>query len=377
MMKYFLIAGEASGDMHAARLIEEIGKSDPHAKFMCMGGELMQAAGAEVIRHYRDMAYMGFWNVLRNVQKIRENFKIAEQAILKFQPDKVILVDYPGFNLRIARFVKKSTPFPVYYYISPKIWAWNTGRIHAIKRYVDHMLTIFPFETDFYARYRYQVHYVGNPTVDAISTQLNKDQTFPEFATLNQLPLKPFIAVLPGSRKQEIDRCLSVILESLKPFGTFQIVVAGAPGIDEKYYQQWLDKYTDCKVLFNQTYQLLSHSALAVVNSGTATLEAALIGTPQVVVYHVSPGWMVSIGRKLFLKTKYISLVNILAGREVVRELVAHEFRAEKLSAEVKNIIVNDHFRQAILDSYHEVGRQLGSSGTAARAARLILSLHD
>jgi lipid-A-disaccharide synthase len=376
-MKYFLIAGEASGDMHAARLIEEIGKSDPGAQFMCMGGDLMQAAGAELIRHYRDMAFMGFMTVLRNLKKVRENFNIAEQAILRFQPDKVILVDYPGFNLRIARFVKEHTTLPVYYYISPKIWAWKTSRIHAIRRYVDHMLTIFPFETDFYARYDYRVHYVGNPSVDAISEQLNRNQTFAEFAALNQLPLKPVLAVLPGSRKQEIARCLPVILESLKPFGSFQIVVAGAPGIEEAYYKQWLGEQADCKVIFKQTYQLLFHSALAVVNSGTATLEAALIGTPQVVVYHVSPGWLASIGKKIFLKTGYISLVNILAGREVVRELVAHSFRAENLSAEVKMIIVNNHFRQGILDSYAEIGRQLGSSGTAARAARLILSLHD
>lgn len=376
-MKYFLIAGEASGDMHAARLIEEIGKSDPEAQFMCMGGDLMQAAGAKVIRHYREMAFMGFVTVLANLKRIRENFKIAEQSILSFQPDKIILVDYPGFNLRIARFIRKNTSFPVYYYISPKIWAWKTSRIHAIRRNVDHMLTIFPFETEFYARYGYQVHYVGNPTVDTVSAQLNRKQSFAEFAVLNHLPVKPVIAVLPGSRRQEITRCLPLILESLKPFGDFQIVIAGAPGMDAAFYQPWIGACPECRILFNQTYQLLFQSALAVVNSGTATLETALIGTPQVVVYHVSPGWLATLGRKLFLKTKYISLVNILAGREVVRELVAQEFTTEKLKAEIKKIIVNDHFRESILESYAEIGRGLGSTGTAARTARLILSLHD
>jgi lipid-A-disaccharide synthase len=363
--------------MHAARLIEEIGKSDPDAQFMCMGGELMREAGAVVVRDYRDMAFMGFTTVLRNLKKIRENFTIAEKAILNFEPDKILLVDYPGFNLRMARFIKEHTSIPVYYYISPKIWAWKTSRIKAIKRYVDHMLTIFPFETAFYNKYGYRVHYVGNPTVDAVGDKLNRNQTFKEFAEHTQMQHKPVIAVLPGSRKQEISNCLPIILKALEPFESFQIVVAGAPGIEADFYQQWIKEDAECRVLFGQTYQLLYHSALAVVNSGTATLETALIGTPQVVVYHVSPGWLATIGKKLFLKTKFISLVNILAGKELVRELVAHDFRAEKIRQEVKKIIVNDQYKQSMLDSYAEIGRQLGSTGTAARAARLILTLPD
>jgi len=376
-MKYFLIAGEASGDMHAARLIGELKKNDPIAHLMCMGGDLMETAGAELILHYREMAFMGFMAVLRNLRKITENFTIAEQAIMKFQPDKVILVDYPGFNLRMARFVKERTSATVYYYISPKIWAWKTSRIHTIKRYVDHMLTIFPFETDFYARFGYQVHYVGNPTVDSVDEQLNKNETFAEFIVNNHLNEKPVIAVLPGSRKQEITNCLPVILESLINFIDYQIVIAGAPGVEADYYQQWMNKDSKYRVMFGQTYQLLFHSAIAVVNSGTATLETALIGTPQVVVYHVSPGWIASIAKKLFLKTRFVSLVNILMGSEVVRELVANEFRPAKLSVEVKKIIVDDVKREGILKSYAGIRQQLGSAGTAARAARLILSLHN
>jgi len=368
-MKYFIIAGEASGDLHASNLMRELRIEDPKADFCFLGGDLMQAQGGKMIKHYRQMAFMGFWGVLKNARKVLKNISECKKAIVSYQPDVVILVDYPGFNLPMARFTKEKLNIPVYYYISPKIWAWKEHRIKAIKKYVDKLFTIFPFETAFYGRHNYPVEYIGNPSVDSICSRPNQDQSFQDFCSANKLPNKPIIALLAGSRKQEISACIPRMINATLRFPEYQAIVAGAPGINPKYYQSLL-KDKNVKVIFNQTYELLQHAKAAVVNSGTATLEAALIGTPQVVVYNVYFGRLMMKMKDYFVKVKYISLVNLVAEKEVVKELMAHFFTVENVSKELDNLLHDKAYRQNMLNEYAIMKDSLGDPGAASKAAK-------
>lgn len=371
-MKYFLIAGEASGDLHGSGLMRELKLLDHQAEFFFFGGDAMQTVGGTMLKHIREMAFMGFWAVFKNILKIKRNFKDCENALLEYQPDVLILIDYPGFNMRMAAFVHKYLQIPVYYYISPKVWVWKTYRVKKIKRYVDHLLTIFPFETKFFQKYNYRVNYVGNPTLDAVSQNLNKQESFSEFKEKNKLSDKPIIAVLPGSRNQEINACLPVILQSLKQFYDYQVVVSAAPGMNRDYYEKNAGSNSDFSIVFNQTYQLLYHAEVAVVNSGTATLETAIIGTPQVVVYHLIGGRLGYLAKELILKTKFVSLVNIIAGKEVVKELIAHLFNPENVKAEVNHILRNKLYREQMKESYQLINKELGYPGASKKAAQLI-----
>lgn len=367
-MKYFIIAGEASGDLHASALMREIKKVDADAQFCFLGGDLMQAQGGIQLKHYREMAYMGFIAVLKNARTVLRNIADCKRGMLEFQPDKLILVDYPSFNLRMARFAKENLNSLVYYYISPKIWAWKEYRINEIKKYVDKMFTIFPFETPFYARHNFKVEYVGNPTVDSVCLRPNQNQTFEDFCAKNQLPTKPIIALLSGSRKQEIITCLPRMIEAGLRFTDYQVVIAGAPGIDADYYSNIL-KEKRITVLFNQTYDLVQQAKVAVVNSGTATLETALIGTPQVVVYNVALGKFAYWVKNAVIKVKFISLVNIVAQKEVVKELIAHLFTADNVANEINQLLKNNKYREGMLSEFIEIKNSLGETGAAERAA--------
>jgi lipid-A-disaccharide synthase len=371
-MKYFIIAGEASGDLHASNLMRELKIADSTAEFCFLGGDLMQAQGGTMIKHYRQMAYMGFLEVLKNIRSVLNNMSDCRRAMIDFQPDVLILIDYPGFNLRMARFAKNNLNIPVYYYISPKIWAWKESRVNQIKRNVTKVFSIFPFETAFYARHNYSVEYVGNPSIDSVCLRPNQDQTFEEFCSNNQLPEKPIIALLAGSRKKEIQDCLSRMIDAATSFVDFQVVVAGAPGISTDFYTDFI-KGKEVEIVFGQTYELLQQARVAVVNSGTATLETALVGTPQVVVYQVPLGRFAYWVKEHFLKVKYISLVNIVAEKWVVKELIAHLFTVEKVVEELDNILCDRAYRLAMLSDYAEMRQRLGEPGTAERTAKLIV----
>ncbi len=370
-MKYFIIAGEASGDLHASNLMAALKRCDADAQFCFLGGDLMAAQDGEMVRHYRDMAFMGVVNVLLNLRKVLHNLSDCKAAINRFQPDVVILVDYPSFNLRIAKYVKKHTTTPVYYYISPKIWAWKTFRIHSIKRYIDRMYTIFPFETPFYAQFQYPVEYVGNPTVDAIAHFVEHHPVAPDFREKNGLDARPIVAVLAGSRKQEITATLPRVLPLAARYPDFQFVLAAAPSADLALYQPYLSE--NVRVVRNATYALLQQSFAAVVNSGTATLETAIFRVPQVVVYHVIGGRFASLLKKILIKTKYISLVNLVADKAVVRELVAHEFSLANVATEIDRLLRDADYRRQMQADYDGIAQTLGSAGAAQRAAAKIV----
>ena len=371
-MKYFIIAGEASGDLHASNLMHELREEDPKAEFCFLGGDLMQAQGGTMIKHYRQMAFMGFWGVLKNAGKVLNNINECKKAIVNYRPDALILVDYPGFNLPMARFAKLKLNIPVYYYISPKIWAWKEHRIKDIKKYVDVLFTIFPFETEFYGSHDYPVEYIGNPSVDSVSMRSNQQQTFKEFCFINKLTNKPIIALLAGSRKQEISACIPRMIKATLRFPEYQYVIAGAPGIAPEYYQSIL-KDKNVQIVFDQTYELLQQAKAAVINSGTATLEAALIGTPQVVVYNVYFGRLMLFLKDYFIHVKYISLVNLVAQKEVVKELMAHFFTVENVSKELDAILHNSSYRKNMLNEYSSMKNMLGGPGAASKAAKKIV----
>lgn len=372
-MKYFIIAGEASGDLHASCLMRELKKRDASADFAFLGGDLMAKEGGQQIIHYRDMAFMGIVNVLINLKKIRRNMEKCLHALNEFRPDAVILIDYPSFNLRVAKYVKQHLKTPVFYYISPKIWAWKTFRIKAIKRYIDGMFTILPFETEFYARYDFSTTYVGNPTKESIDEFLPTKTPLAQFAAQNGLSDKPIVALLAGSRKQEIRGCLPKMLSVSTDFPDYQFVVAGAPGVSEDFYRQVMGGSMP-KVIFGDTYNLVANSYAAIVNSGTATLETALLKTPQVVVYHVFGGILASVLKKLVIKTRYISLVNLIAEKEVVSELVAHQFTRHNMIVELTKILNDKAYRQTILESYAEIDRRLLPLKAAENAAEGIIN---
>lgn len=371
-MKYFLIAGEASGDLHASNLMAALKEKDPEADFRFFGGDLMQAVGGTLVKHYKEMAFMGFIPVLLNLRTILNNMKTCQEDIRKYQPDVVILIDYPGFNLKIAKFVKTVLHLPVYYYISPKIWAWKQYRIKDFRRYVDRMFCILPFETEFFRKLDYSVDYVGNPSVDSVAQYKEKQANRPNtFMADEGLPDKPILALLAGSRRQEIKDNLPTMLEVAAAYPDYQPVIAGAPGLEPEYYKQYIGNHP-AKIIFGKTYDLLQHSRAALVTSGTATLETSLFRVPQVVCYYVVAGPLASFIFRNFFHTKYISLVNLIAGREVVQELFGARFSYQQIHDELGKILHDTAYRQQMLDGYDEIIQILGKPGASQRTAELI-----
>ncbi|MCR9011857.1 lipid-A-disaccharide synthase [Gabonibacter chumensis] len=370
-MKYYIIAGEASGDLHASNLIKGLRREDPEAVIRGWGGDLMRNAGCEIVRHYKDTAIMGFLTVLKNLGKIKENIEACHQDILAWKPDVVILVDYGGVNLRVAKFIK-AAGIPVFYYISPKIWAWNTGRVKKIKCLVDRMYVIFPFEVDFYRQFDYTVQYAGNPLVDAIHDRDFKDESYADFIRGNRLPDKPIIALLAGSRSQELKHVLPKMLSMVKHFPGYQFVIAGAPSMSDTDYAPYI-KGMDIRIVYGQTYRLLKQARCALVTSGTATLETAILKTPQVVCYSGEGGALSYFLFKTFVKVKYISLVNLIAGKEVVRELLMQKLNEKNLLKALSAILPDDLARKQMLREYDEVNRRLGDSGASERFARMMI----
>ncbi len=373
-MKYYIIAGEASGDLHASNLMKSIKELDAGAEFRFLGGDLMaKQSNAKPLIHYKDMAFMGFIPVLMNAKTILNNMSECKKDIAEYNPDVVILVDYPGFNLKIAKYVKENLGMPVYYYIAPKVWAWKEYRVKSFKKYVDEMLLILPFEVDFYKKHDYKTHYIGNPTVDAIADRDYKGEKFDDFIKANNLENKPIISVLAGSRKQEISENLPTMLDSLKSFEGYQIIILGAPGIDSDFYNEYI-KGSNGSVIFGQTYRALAQSEAALVTSGTATLEAALLDVPQIVCYHTPVPRLAYWGFKHILHTPFISLVNLIAGREVVKELFAKFFTVDNIRRELHQILNVQNYRNNMLDSYSELREIVGKEGASENAANYIVN---
>ncbi len=366
-MKYYIIAGEASGDLHGSNLIKGILKYDPTAEIRFWGGDLMQQAGGTLVKHYRDLAFMGFAEVVMNLKTILNNIKICKADILAFQPDVLIFIDYPGFNMRIAKWAK-ALGMKTHYYISPQIWAWKENRIHAIKRDVDKMYVILPFEKDFYEKkHQYPVDFVGHPLIDAIHNRPKTDTE--KFRKEHDLDDKPIIALLPGSRKQEISKMLSEMLSAVDSFPDYQFVIAGAPSQDFEFYKQFL---TNKRVHFisNKTYDLLSVAHAALVTSGTATLETALFKVPEVVLY--KGNWISYQIAKRIITLKYISLVNLIMDQEVVTELIQNDCNPKKIKAELDKILEPNH-RSKVLAAYDLLEEKLGGEGASDKTARLIM----
>ena len=376
-MKYYLIVGEASGDLHASRLMRSLKKYDELAEFRFFGGDLMAAEGGTRVKHYKELAYMGFVPVLLHLGTIFSNMKRCKEDIVAWKPDVVILVDYPGFNLNIAKFLKKNTLIPVYYYISPKIWAWKEWRIKSIKRDVSEMFSILPFEVPFYEqKHKYPVHYVGNPTAQEVAEfRAGYHQTHEEFCRENNLDSrKPIIALLAGSRLQEIKDNLPAMIEVAERFEDYQMVLAGAPSIEDEYYDKFLEG-TPVRVVKNKTYQLLSHTTAALVTSGTATLETALFNVPQVVCYETPLPKLIRFAFNHVLKVDYISLVNLVANKEVVPEMFADKFTIDGIANELYKIMPGQPARERMLAEYQEVLRELGSKVAPDEAASIMVDL--
>ena len=374
-MRYFLIAGEASGDLHGSNLVRELKLQDPDAQFRFFGGDLMAAqAGVPPVLHYREMAFMGFIKVMMNLRAISRNMEKCKADIVDFKPDVIILIDFAGFNLRIAEFAK-SIGLKTVFYISPKIWAWKTSRIKKIKKYIDKMLTILPFETEFYAGFNYPVEYVGNPLLDAIEEfKANDHQTETDFRRSNNLTDKPIIGLLAGSRKQELDLMLPVMIEVSRQFPEYQFVISGAPGLDRSYYTKVAGADCNLPIIFGQTYNLLKFSRAALVTSGTATLETALFGVPEAVLYRImAPNFLYRIGRKI-LKAKWISLANLIMGREIIRELVQMDCNPKTVAAELRKILDDERYDAEFQRNYAELMQRMGSAGASQRAAKAVIS---
>lgn len=360
-MKYYIIAGEASGDLHGSNLIKEIRLLDNTAAFRVWGGDKMEAAGAILVKHYRDLAFMGFVEVLKNLRVILNNLAYCKKDILLHKPDVLVLIDYPGFNLRIAKWAKERG-IRVIYYISPQVWAWKESRVKTIKRDVDKMIVILPFEKDFYKKWNFEVEYVGHPLLDVIDNFVPGKKLFSH---------ENIIALLPGSRKQEILKKLPVMLDAAKNFPSYQFVIAKAPGIDETFYNTLLQPYPNVSFVVNQTYQLLSEAKAALVTSGTATLETALFSVPQIVCYKGS-NLSYQIAKRL-IKIKYISLVNLIMNKEVVKELIQRDLTAENITAELSLLLLNPQRQQQLQDDYFALKKLLAVGGNAsANAAKII-----
>ena len=370
-MKYYLIVGEASGDLHASHLMRSLQKEDPEAQFRFFGGDLMTAVGGTRVKHYKELAYMGFVPVLLHLRTIFRNMALCKKDIMQWQPDAVILVDYPGFNLKIAKYLhknRKDRP-AIYYYISPKIWAWKEYRIKNIKRDVDELFSILPFEVPFFEqKHHYPIHYVGNPTADEVRSFLEDNPPHPRTSA------PPIIALLAGSRKQEIKDNLPAMLEAVKQFPDYQCVVAGAPGIEDAYYEEFI-KGASVEIVHNKTYDLLSRSTAALVTSGTATLETALFNVPQVVCYKTPVPHLIRFAFNHIIKCKYISLVNLIADKEVVQELLADRFSVKNIREELSKILPGQTGREQMLQGYEEIRTALGDTCAPDNAAKLMVSL--
>lgn len=376
-MKYYLIVGEASGDLHASRLMRSLKKVDEFAEFRFFGGDLMAAEGGTRVKHYKELAYMGFVPVLLHLGTIFSNMKMCKDDIVKWKPDVVILVDYPGFNLNIAKFLKKNTNIPAYYYISPKIWAWKEWRIRSIRRDIAEMFSILPFEVPFYEKkHHYPIHYVGNPTAQEVNEfRVGYQQPFEEFCTENQLDIhRPILALLAGSRLQEIKDNLPAMIEVAERFEDFQMVLAGAPSIEDKYYEQFV-KGTPVKMVHNKTYQLLSHSTAALVTSGTATLETALFNVPQVVCYETPLPRLIRFAFDHIMSCKYISLVNLIADKEVVQEMFADRFKIDAIADQLYQLLPGKEGRERMLAEYQVVRERLGNQMAPDEAATIMHGL--
>jgi lipid-A-disaccharide synthase len=364
-LKYYLIAGERSGDLHASNLMRELQRQDPEATFRYWGGDMMQQVGGQLVHHYQELAFMGFAEAAANIFKVMRFLKECKADMLAFAPDVVILVDYAGFNLRIAKFAK-ARGLKVFYYISPKIWAWNQGRVHTIKKLVDRMFVILPFEQAFYQKFDYKVDYIGNPISDTVRSHVPSA----DFRTRNKLHNKPIIAVLPGSRKQEIENILFVMLSVLPAFRDYQFVVAAVSNLSRDYYENF-NRDANIRIVYDQTYDLLANAEAALVTSGTATLETALFNVPQVVCYTTS---LISywIGRAV-IKVPYISLVNLIAGKTVVTELIQNDLTGRNIIAELKKLLFDKSFIKQQQEGYQLVRERLGENNAAAKAAQLMV----
>ena len=365
-MRYYIIAGERSGDLHGSNLIKGICKHDPDAQIRAWGGDMMQEAGAEIVKHYRELAFMGFFEVIKNLPTILGFLAFCKKDIKNFQPDVVILIDYSGFNMRVAKFAKLNG-FKNFYYISPKVWAWNQSRALNIKRFVDKMFVIFPFEKDFFKQYDYEVEYVGNPLFDAIA-DFTPNPNFRKDARLGQ---KPIIALLPGSRKQEVDSMLSLMLSQVYEFPDYQFVIGTVSNLPKELYARWQSIFP-VKLVVDDAYNLLSVADAALVTSGTATLETALFNVPQVVCYR--GGWAAYQVYKRVIRVPFVSLVNLIAGREVVKELLQYDLTKENLTDELTKITINQSTRQSQLDGYAEISNILGEKGASERAGMLMVN---
>lgn len=366
-MKYYVIAGEASGDLHGANLMKELFKQDPQADIRFWGGDLMEKAGGTLVKHYRDLAFMGFAEVVQNLSTILNNIKFCKQDITAFNPDVLIFIDYPGFNMRIAEWAKK-LDYKTHYYISPQIWAWKENRIKAIKRDVDHMYIILPFEKDFYEnKHNFKVEFVGHPLIDAIHNRTHTNEV--AFRKEHNLDDRPVIALLPGSRKQEISKMLSGMLSVVNDFPDYQFVIAGAPSQEYSFYKQFLGS-SSVKFISNKTYDLLSIAHAALVTSGTATLETALFKVPEVVCY--KGNWISYQIAKRVVTLKYISLVNLILDKEIVKELIQGNFNTKNIRAELQKILTAE-YRLNLLKQYDLLEEKLGGFGASEKTANLII----
>ena len=373
-MKYYLVAGEASGDLHGSNLMKELKIADEKAEFRFFGGDLMQDVGGELVKHYSEMAFMGLINVLLNLKTINRNLKFCKADLIKFQPDVLILIDYPGFNLRIAEFAKQNN-IRVFYYISPKVWAWKKNRVKKIKKVVDEMFTIFPFETEFYRKYNFDVHYVGNPVLDSIAEFKLNAKSRKDFILENNLDERPLVALLVGSRVQEIKRTLPLVIQISEVFPDFQFIVAGVNSLSKELYEKYLSK-TGVKLVFNQTYDILNNAHTALVTSGTAALETALFNVPQTVIYKMEGGWVVDIiFRNIIFDMAGVSLPNIIMKKEIVREFIQVKMTFKNVKAEMEKLLFDENYRGKILVEYTRLKELMGESGSSKRAAQKMVGM--
>jgi len=373
-MKYYIIAGEASGDLHASNLIKHLKQEDSNAIIRAWGGDLMQKQGAELVKHYRDLAFMGFAEVIKHLPTILRNIDFCKKDILEFKPDVIVLVDYPGFNLRIAKFAK-AAGFKIAYYISPQVWAWKASRVNLIKKVVDRMMVILPFEKAFYAKYDYNVDFVGHPLLDVIG---ESKPDIDSFRSLHNIPSKPLIALLPGSRKQEIESILPIMVETAKRYSNYQFVIAAAPSAHGEWYIDYLAQH-NISIVYDKTYKLLQHSKAALVASGTATLETALWGIPEVLCYR-SKGFTGTISYHIAKqlvgkRLKFIGLVNLIMENEVIKEYIQNELTVENLTQELSRLLEDSAYIARMKDEYHHVREKLGGPGASGRAAHIVAQL--
>ncbi|WP_297090894.1 lipid-A-disaccharide synthase [uncultured Draconibacterium sp.] len=372
-MKYYLIAGEASGDLHGSNLMKELKVADKTADFRFFGGDKMQAIGGNLVKHYREMAFMGFVNVILNIRTIKRNMEFCKKDLLNYKPDVLILIDYPGFNLRIAEFAKQNN-IKVYYYISPKLWAWKEYRVKKVRAFVDEMFTIFPFETAFYKKHGIDVNYVGNPLFDSIKEFETTARLAADFKAMNNLDERPIIALLAGSRVQEIKGILPVMKKAVERRDDYQVVLAGVSSVDKELYDEILQG-SKIKVLYESTYDLLNNAHTALVASGTAALETALFQVPQTVLYKVEGGVLVHYIMAAVLKIDWVSLPNIILGKMAVKELLQKDMTVRKVTAELDRLLSDEKYREKILSDYREMQKLMGEPGCSKRAAEKMVSL--